>query len=440
MQLITKNIRSIVLLLILSLSFISVTAYGQLQDTTVKIVVNADHPDWVYKTGEEVTFSIEGFKSSEHLNGAKIHYEIGPEKMDSQKSGDAVLTDGLIKIKGGTMATPGFLRCTVTAEVDGKKYTGLATAGFDPLKIQATAKAPADFMDFWTKARAEAAKVPMDAQITLIKAKCTDKVDVYLVNIQNYQIGARLYGILNVPKKAGRFPAVLEVPGAGVRAYAGNIAIAEKDVISLQIGIHGIPVNMNGPVYDNLAKGALRGYQTFNLDDKDTYYYKRVYLGCLRAVDFIFTLPEFDGENIAVSGGSQGGALAIVTAALDSRIKCLASFYPALSDLTGYFSNRASGWPNMFNKKDPVNIKPDKIKTASYYDVVNFARFIKVPGFYSWGFNDLTCPPTSTYSSYNVITAPKQLLIAKENGHFSNAAQRDKKNEWMLSILFSKTK
>ncbi|WPU95509.1 acetylxylan esterase [Mucilaginibacter sabulilitoris] len=428
------------LLQIVALSFISITTYGQLQDTTVKIIVNADHPDWVYKTGQEVTFSIEGFKGSAHLSGTKIHYEIGPEKMDPQISGDTVFSDAPIRIKGGTMITPGFLRCTVTAGVDGKKYSGLATAGFDPLKIQATAKAPAGFMEFWNKAKAEAAKVPMDAQVTLIKEKCTDKINVYLVNIQNYQLRTRLYGILCVPKKAGTFPAVLEVPGAGVRAYSANIAIAERDVISLQIGIHGIPVNMNGPVYDNLAQGALRGYQTFNLDDKDNYYYKRVYLGCIRAVDFIFSLPKFDGKNIAVSGGSQGGALAIVTAALDNRIKCLASFYPALSDLTGYFSNRASGWPNMFNKKNPVNIKPDKIETASYYDVVNFARFIKVPGFYSWGFNDLTCPPTSTYSSYNVITAPKQLFIAKENGHISNAEQRDKKNEWMLSILFSKNK
>jgi cephalosporin-C deacetylase-like acetyl esterase len=52
---------------------------------------------------------------------------------------------------------------------------------------------------------------------------------------------------------------------------------------------------------------------------------------------------------------------------------------------------------------------PEKIETSKYYDVVNFARRLRVPGLYSWGYNDATCPPTSMYSAYNVITAPKTL-------------------------------
>lgn len=440
MKRITNNIKYMLFLQVMICWAFPVMAQVQLPDTSVKIVVNADHPDWVYKRGEEVVFNIAVRKNNEPLKNVKIHYEIGPEKMPAQKSENILMTTTQLKIKGGTMKIPGFLRCTAIAEIDGKKYTGIATAGFDPLQIEPTAKTPADFSQFWDAAKKEAAKVPMDAKITLIKERCTEKVNVYLVNIQNYLIKSRLYGILTVPKKEGKYPAVLEVPGAGVRPYGGNVAIAEQGVISFQIGIHGIPVNMTGDVYDNLAQGALRGYQTFNLDDRNNYYYKRVYLGCIRAIDYIFTLTQFDGLNLAVSGGSQGGALAIVTTALDNRVKCLASFYPALSDLTGYFHGRAGGWPHMFNKVNPANLKPDKIETAGYYDVVNFARLVKVPGFYSWGFNDLTCPPTSTYAAYNVITAPKQLLIAKETGHFSVPEQRDKKNEWMLGILKSERK
>jgi cephalosporin-C deacetylase-like acetyl esterase len=70
----------------------------------------------------------------------------------------------------------------------------------------------------------------------------------------------------------------------------------------------------------------------------------------VRAVDYIFSLPEFDGSTIAVTGGSQGGALSIVTAGLDSRIKYLAAFYPAMCDFTGYLYGRAGGWPHMFNE------------------------------------------------------------------------------------------
>ena len=101
-------------------------------------------------------------------------------------------------------------------------------------------------------------------------------------------------------------------------------------------------------VYSKLGSGALNGYWNFNVQDRKIYYYRRVYLGCIRAVDFLVSLPQYDGENLAVQGGSQGGALAIITAALDVRIKYLVSFYPALSDITGYLEGRAGGMATHF--------------------------------------------------------------------------------------------
>jgi cephalosporin-C deacetylase-like acetyl esterase len=157
------------------------------------------------------------------------------------------------------------------------------------------------------------------------------------------------------------------------------------------------------------------------LDDRDRYYYRRVYLGCVRANDFLTTLPEFDGRNLAVVGGSQGGQLAIVTAALDPRVMALGSYYPAYCDVTGPLHGRAGGWPHMM-KPDGANqvsksATAEKIATTAYYDTVNFARRLKVPGYYSWGYNDEVCPPTSTFAAYNCITAPKQLLLTLERGH-----------------------
>lgn len=110
--------------------------------------------------------------------------------------------------------------------------------------------------------------------------------------------------------------------------------------------------------------------------------------------------------------------------------------FPALSDLTGYLHNRAGGWPHMFNKANAAFMVTDKkIENSKYYDVVNFARFIKVPGMYSWGYNDETCPPTSTFSVYNVIKAPKDLLLARETGHYTFPEQVEKLNNWLLGKL-----
>jgi len=413
---------------------LAICTMGMAQPSEKYINVNIapQHGDWVYKPGETVKFDVSVTKNDVLLPNVEINFEYGPEMLPPVKKDKQTLKDGKTVIDAGTMKTAGFLRCHVYAHYDGKNYEGLATAAFSPETIQPTTTLPSDFVQFWDKAKSELAQISLDARVTLLPERCTGKVNVYHVNIQNYQY-ARLYGILCVPKAPGKYPAILKVPGAGVRPYYGDVANAEKDAITLEIGIHGIPVNMEPSVYADMGRGILNNYFTYNLDNKDYYYYKRVYMGCVRAIDFIFSLPEFDGSNIVVSGGSQGGALAIVTAALDNRIKGLVSIYPALCDLTGYLNGRAGGWPHVFN--DPAHNTPAKVETSKYYDVVNFARHVKVPGFYTWGYNDVVCPPTSMYAAYNVIQAPRTLFLAEETGHWTYPEQNEKSTQWMFDLL-----
>ncbi|MCW3111919.1 MAG: Cephalosporin-C deacetylase [Segetibacter sp.] len=431
--------KHILYILLLVIFFSTDVANCQPPNQLVKVLVAPDHTNWTYKTGEEAKFTITVLRYGNPVPNVKIKYEIGPEKMEPVKRDSLNLADGKITLSGGTMKTPGFLRCTVTAFVDDKEYRNLATAGYDPEAIKPTEKNPADFVAFWDKARADLAKIPMDAKMTLMPERCTENVNVYHVNLQNFRVGTRLYGILCVPKKEGKYPALLRVPGAGVRPYGGDIGTAERGIITFEIGIHGIPVNLDASVYTSLGSGILNDYTSQNLDDRDKYFYKRVYVGCLRANDFLTSLPQYDGKNLGVAGGSQGGALSIVTAALDKRVKYLVSFYPAISDVTGYLEGRAGGWPHLFTKNNlTYNNTKEKLNTVQYYDVVNFARLLKVPGMYSWGFNDEVCPPTSTYSAYNVITAPKQLFLALETGHWTFPEQNEKTNNWLVDKLKNK--
>jgi len=409
---------------------ICITISQSLAESPVKIFVTADHTDWIYKVNEKVKFKIVVTQNDKFLKNVKVDYEIGQEKMTPQIKQNIILKDGQLEIEGGSMITPGFLRCTVKVEYNNIKYTGLATAAYDPEKIVPTTTTPTDFKQFWENAIAENKKIPLEPIMTLLPAKCTEKLNVYEINFQNYKFGMRVYGILCVPKAPGKYPAILEVPGAGVRPYKGDFYLAEKGAITLQIGIHGIPVTLDSIVYANLKYGALDGYPTSNMDSRDSYYYKHVYLGCVRAIDFIATMPEYDGQTLAVSGGSQGGALAIITAALDCRVKSLSCFFPALCDLTGYINNRAGGWPGLNS-----NFPKQKFETSKYFDTVNFAKLLNIPGFYSFGFNDETCPPTSMYSAYNSITTTKSLLIEKEQGHSGVQEQWAKSNEFLLKQL-----
>jgi cephalosporin-C deacetylase len=414
-------------------SVVAASLDAQVADTSVKLVVTLDRADWLYRVGDSARFTVSLTRNGHPLENASVRLELGPERMRPWRA-DSARGPGPWKI-AGTMQQPGFLRLTARAMVEGATYSSLATAGFDPQGIEATTPMPADFDDFWSTSIADARRTPMDPRVTRLAGRSTPEVDVYHVSFQNHRVGSRLYGVLSIPSRPGKFPAVLTVPGAGVRPYFPNVDMARRGVIHLAIGIHGIPVDRDSLLYNELRATALQSYNVAGVEDRDSYYYKRVYVGVVRAGDFLFSLPQFDGINYAVEGGSQGGGLSIVAGALDSRVKAIASSYAAMSDHFGYLSGRAGGWPHIFQDTTRVRALAEKKVTLQYYDVVNFARRLRVPGIYGWGYNDNTTPPTSVHASYNVITAPKQAIVVPETGHFRTAAQRSRMDEWLLERL-----
>lgn len=411
--------------LLVSMLGTAVSVGAQPAQKLINVVVSPDHTDWKYKVKDNVTFTVQVFKNGNLLKDVTVNYETGPEYFPDVKKQDIVLKEGKITLKS-SMKEPGFIRCRVIAKVDGRQYEGMATVAVDEDKLLPATADPKDFDSFWSDAISEARKTPLNPIVTLLPEKCTSTQNVYQVSFQNERNGSRMYGMLIKPKKEGTYPAILQVPGAGIRPYNGvNYG---DDVITLEIGIHGVPVTMPQDVYNNLSAGALNNYMGINKNNRDTHYFKRVYLGCVRAVDFIYTLPEFDGQTVGVTGGSQGGALSIVTAGLDPRIKFLAAMYPALCDYAGYLNNRAGGWPHYFR-----NAKPGvgEVEALAYFDVVNFARRVNAPGWYTWGFNDVTCPPTSMHAAYNVIPGAKELIIYEETGHWNYPEQLDARIIWL---------
>jgi cephalosporin-C deacetylase len=104
--------------------------------------------------------------------------------------------------------------------------------------------------------------------------------------------------------------------------------------------------------------------------------------------------------------------------------------------MTGYLHGRAGGWPHLLNARNQATTnKPDKLRTISYYDVVNFAKQITVPGFYSWGYNDNTLPPTSAFAAVNSIKAPKTIVITPISGHWRFAETNQESIEWIKKQL-----
>ncbi len=405
---------------------------AQVRGNEIRVIVSPDHADWNYRLNEKCTFTVRVLKAQNLLPGVTIDYELGPEMYPSEVRKSVLLKEGELKLQGA-MKTPGFFRCKVTAHVGGRAYEGLATAAYAPEELQPISELPADFGEYWANTLEYARQTPLNPLMTLLPERCTETDNVYQVSFQTKPWGGRFYGILSVPKKEGKYPALLRVPGAGVRPYAGDTYTAPGKVITLEVGVHGIPVTMEQSVYDNLAAGALNCYWTFCRDNRDNSYYNRVVVGALRAVDFICSLPQYNGKALGVTGSSQGGALSVITAALDARVTFFAAVHPALCDHEAYFKKRACGWPHYFRTYGAPDEK--ELTTLRYYDTVNFARQLKVPGWFSWGYNDEVCPPTSMYAAYNAVASPKELHLYLETGHYWYQEQWDEWQEWIRKQL-----
>lgn len=413
---------------ILLLAFVAVAAFSQIRGTSITVSVTPDHKDWTYKVGEKATFTVCVMKSGTLLPDAEISYELGPEMYPTEKK-TMTLKDGTTTISG-KMQKPGFMRLTVTAKVKGKEYKAWSTAAFSPEKIEAQAQCPKDFDEFWAKALEEARWTALEPTLEFLPDRSSPEVNTYHVSFQNDRWGRRVYGILNVPTKPGKYPAILKVPGAGVRPYGGDAGLCKKGVIVLEIGIHGIPVTKEQAYYDNLFTAALADYWTHGSNNRDRSYYKHVVTGCVRAIDFLDTRSEWDHKNLGVCGSSQGGFLSIATTALDKRVSCYAPVHAAMCDHEASLKKIACGWPHMFyNVSNP---DPAEVNCMRYYDGVNFARRITVPGWFSFGYNDDVVAPTSMYATYNAVTAEKTLSPYQMTAHFWYEEQYE---EWFDFLL-----
>ena len=136
---------------------------------------------------------------------------------------------------------------------------------------------------------------------------------------------------------------------------------------------------------------------------------------------------------MGVTGSSQGGFLSLAVAALDKRITFVAPVHDAMCDYEIALQQKACGWPHYFYQvKNP---DPKKVEGARYYDGINFARRITCPGWYSFGYNDEVVPPSSAYSVYNVVSAPKTLSLYQMTGHFWYQEQWDEWENWLLQQM-----
>lgn len=401
-----------------------------------------DHADWLYQTGENAKVEVSFCKYGIPRDG-ELKYSIGNDMLQPDKHGSVKLKNGRAVINMGTKKTPGFRDMKLSVSLDGKTYEHHIKVGFSVDKINPYTQEPQDFRSFWQKNVEELKLVPMSYTKELYKDYCTDKIDCYLVKLQIDNMGHSMYGFLFYPKNAqpGKHPVVLCPPGAGIKTIKDpmrNKYYAENGFVRFEVEIHGLDPRISSETFGEISRAfndRNGGYLANGLENKDIYYMKHVYVGLVRCIDFLTSLPEWDGKNVAVQGGSQGGALAIIAAGLDSRVTQCVANHPALSDMAGYVAKGGTGGYPHFCRQPQILSNKDCLNTLAYFDVVNFARYVKAPTYLTWGYNDVTCPPTTSYAVWNTLKCTKESLLTPINEHWTTAETNRGQMEWIKAHL-----
>lgn len=399
-----------------------------------------DHADWLYKTGEKAKVEIQFYKYGIPRD-AEVTYEIADDMLKADKSGKTALKNGKAVINIGTRETPGFRDLRITANVDGKAYSHHIKLGFSVDKIQPWTKEPADFVSFWTNNVREVRKNAVKYTTEEAEEYSTDKMRCMLTKVS---VDGRhsVYAYLFIPKGAGKgsCPAVLCPPGAGIKTIKEPLRhryYGEGGCIRMEMEIHGLDPRLPESTFKDISDAfndRNGGYLANGIENRDRYYMKHVYLALVRCLDVITGLDEWDGKNLIVQGGSQGGALSIVAAALDKRVTQCVVNHPALSDMGAYsVAGLTGGYPH-FNKIKGM-FTADNLRTMAYYDVVNFARHLDCKVYMTWGYNDNTCSPTTSYAVWNVIKSEKEALITPINEHWTSDATEFGQYEWIMRHL-----
>lgn len=170
-------------------------------------------------------------------------------------------------------------------------------------------------------------------------------------------------------------------------------------------------------------------------------YYKKVYLDALKLLSFIFKMDNIDINRVATLGYSQGGALALVSSALDKRVNKVFSVYPYLSDFKRVWDMDLGGFAyqelkDYFKWYDPQHIyEKEMFEKLSYIDVKNFASYIQSDVTMVTGLIDTICPASTQFAIYNNIKSKKHHLIYPDFGHENINGLEDIIYKWALTLL-----
>lgn len=407
-------------LILASLSLLLILSTGVAGEIT--FVGSTDKNPLEYQPGEQMTFSIQCLEDGKPVQGQNLLWK---------RSGDDGKTDSGIAVSSSdeplqiktSIDLPGFVRIQVfpcdsegnilKGNQERNQFNGGAGILLD--KIEGLPE-PKDFDDFWNRQKKILSQVPINAKLTPIECKAPD-VLVYDVKIDSSSL-TPASGYLVMPKNASpkSLPATVAYHGYSVRSANINIEAGRKQIY-LEINGHGILNGQSNEYYETLGRTFLKNYGFSKEENQnpDSCFWCGMMMRGLRALQYVKTLPEWDGVNLTTTGGSQGGMQCLTMAGLDPDVTQVNAYVPWFSDVSGAECSA---------RLDSV-FMPGWVEGLGYFDTSNHAKRIKCKVTIHAGLGDYVCPPSGEMVLYNSISSPKEIIFNQGMTHGFNPQEND---------------
>ncbi|GII57730.1 acetylxylan esterase [Planotetraspora thailandica] len=283
-------------------------------------------------------------------------------------------------------------------------------------------EAPADFDAFWRDTLDAAADHPLDLNLTRVDTALRT-IDVFDVSFRGFG-GHPVRAWLRVPRhRDGPLPAVVQFHG-----YSSGRGHPLDDLLWPSAGYAHLLMDTRGQggawaggnTPDPVGAGpSYPGFMTRGIDDRQTYFYRRVFTDAVRAVEAVRAVDLVDPARVGVVGASQGGGIALAVAGLAPDLRAVHLQAPLLCDIrqavrtstdgpyleiSGYLGTHREAAATVFG-------------TLAYFDGIAFAQRATAPAWFSTGLLDQVCPSSTAFAAYNAYAGPKELRAWEFNGH-----------------------
>lgn len=302
---------------------------------------------------------------------------------------------------------------------------------------------PADLWPFWEQTLSDSRGVKQPTKVAAVESRLR-LVDVFDLEFSGSG-GSPVRAWMRRPAGLrGPLPTVVRFCG-----YGGGRGLPHQDVIWPLLGYAEVLVDTRGQgglngyagdTADPYGSGVSHpGFMTRGIQSKDDYYFRRVFADAALAIEAVADLPGVDSSQIAVSGTSQGGGIALAAGALTDLVSAAMINVPFLCDFPRALALASEG-PYLEITgylKTHRRAVDETMRVLAYFDAALLVAKSEAPALFSVALADTICPPSSVFAAINNYAGAVETRVYPFNNHEGGQFHQEEEELRWLTNQFS---